>query len=301
MGTSEHLLHPSVHTFVALAECGTLAGAGEAVSRTPSAVSLQIAALETRLGRPLFTRSARGMHLTPAGQLLLRHARSLLAAAHTAQQALQAPALSGDLRFGMPQDFAASKLASTLDRFRRAHPGVSVMAVIERNATIRSLVRRGELDLAILIARSAPARALLSVERESHWYARREFQWSRRQPLPLVLLDGPCVYRDDALQALERGGIPWQVVFSTASVTAMWAAIAAGVGVTARMDLGAPRGASRVDEAFGLPPLGRTVLSVVQPGQGASAPVEALATLVQAAIGGLARARSSPASPGRRR
>jgi hypothetical protein len=85
----------------------------------------------------------------------------------------------------------------------------------------------------------------------------------------------------------------WQVAFSTASVTAMWAAIAAGVGVTARMDLGAPRSASRVDDVFGLPALGRSVLSVVRPGRSSSAPVEALAALVQAALGGYQRSAAA--------
>ena len=284
----DHLLHPSVRTFVALADSGTLAGAAESVNRTPSAVSLQIAALESRLGRQLFSRGARGMKLTPAGQVLLRHARALLEAEQSARHDLSASALSGDVRFGMPQDFASSKLAATLDRFRRAHPGVSVTAVIERNATIRALTRRGELDLAILISRRSPAGSLLSAERASHWYARRGFRWSRPGPLPLVLLDGPCVYRDDALKALDREGIAWKLAFGTASVTAMWAAVAAGVGVTARMDLGAPKTACRVDEAFALPALGSTVLSVVRPATSASESVDALASLVRVALGGMA-------------
>jgi DNA-binding transcriptional LysR family regulator len=281
-----HLVHPSLRAFVALAECGTLAGAGEAVSRTPSAVSLQIAALESRLGRQLFTRGARGMKLSAAGEVLLRHAQALLAAEQAAEADLRATALSGDVRFGMPQDFASSKLATTLGRFRRAHPGVGVTAVIERNSTIGALARRGELDLAILIARRAPARARVSVERPTHWYARRDFDWQRRHPLPLVLLDGPCLYRDDALQALERAGIGWTIAFSTASVTAMWAAVAAGVGVTARMDLGAPRSARQVDTAFGLPALRHTVLSVVRTTTPASDAADALAALVHAALAG---------------
>lgn len=280
-----HLIHPSVRAFVALAESGTLAGAGEAVSRTPSAVSLQIAALESRLGRQLFTRGARGMRLSAAGEVLLRHARTLLAAGQAAEAELRATALSGDVRFGMPQDFASSKLSTTLGRFRRLHPAVGVTAVIERNSTIGALARRGELDLAILISRRAPDKARVAVARPTHWYARRDFDWQRRHPLPLVLLDGPCLYRDDALQALERAGIAWTVAFSTASVTAMWAAVAAGVGVTARMDLGAPRSARQVDAVFGLPALRHTVLSVVR----TSAPVleaaDALAALVRDALG----------------
>ena len=186
----------------------------------------------------------------------------------------------------MPQDFASSKFATTLGRFRRAQPGVGVTAVIERNSTIGSLARRGELDLAILISRQAPARARVSVERPTHWYARRDFEWQRRRPLPLVLLDGACLYRDDALQALERAGIGWSIAFSTASVTAMWAAVAAGVGVTARMDLGAPRSARQVDAAFGLPALRSTLRSVVRTSTPTSEAADALAALVHAALGG---------------
>jgi DNA-binding transcriptional LysR family regulator len=288
-----HLIHPSLRSFVALAQGGTLSSAGETVSRTPSAVSLQIAALEHRLGRKLFVRGARGMRLSDEGQALLRHAKVLLAAAQAAEADLGTKALSGHVRFGMPQDFASSKLASTLQRYRRAHPGVGVTAVIERNATILTLARRGELDLALVISRRAPACATMSVERPSHWYARRGFEWHPPSPLPLVLLDGPCIYRDGALTALESAGIAWTVAFSTASVTAMWAAVAAGVGVTARMDLGAPRTARQVDEDLGLPALRSTVLSVTRPDPRASEPVKALEALVKAALGGLAEGGAS--------
>lgn len=281
----QRLIHPSVRAFVALADSGTLAAAGDTVSRTPSAVSLQIAALERGLGRQLFRRGARGMHLTPAGQVLLRHARALLAAESAAEAELRSAALSGELRFGMPQDFASSRLAQTLNRFKRSHPGVRVTAVIERNGAIKALAREGGLDLAILIARRASAHAVVSVPRASHWYAAGAFDWKRGRPLPLVLLDGPCVYRDDAIKALDRDGVAWDIAFSTASVTAMWAAVAAGVGVTARMDLGAPRSARRVDEAFGLPELPGTVLSMVTPGPAPSEGVVALAALVRGALG----------------
>lgn len=286
----QRLIHQSVRAFVALAQTGTLAGAGDAIGRTASAVSLQIAALERGLGRQLFNRSARGMHLSAAGHVLLRHAEAMLAAEEAAVDELKTAELSGEIRFGMPQDFASSKLAHTLSRFKRAHPGVRVTAVIERNGTVASLARRCELDLALLIGRRATPKAMVSVQRASHWYASADFRRDLARPLPLVLLDGPCVYRDFAIKALERHGIAWDVAFSTASVTAMWAAVAGGVGVTVRMDLGAPRSASRVDEAFALPALPGTVLSVVSPGAAKSECVAALATLVREALGRMATA-----------
>lgn len=279
------LLPTSLRAFVALAETGTLGGAGDAIGRTASAVSLQIATLERELGRKLFDRSARGMLLSEPGRVLLQHAKVLIQTEAQAIAALRAAPLRGELRFGMPQDFASSKLARTLDRFRRDHPGVRVHAFIERNRVISSLARKGELDLALLIARRSAPRALLSQHRRSHWYAGGGFQWKRHRPLPLVLLEEPCVYREDAIDALRREGIAWEVSFSTANVSAMWAAVAAGVGVTARMDLGAPRNAVPVDETLALPALPETVLSLVSPRSVESSCTDALAALVARALG----------------
>lgn len=64
--------------FVAVAESGsvTRAAARCAVSQPP--LTRQIRALEDELHAPLFRRSARGMALTPEGERLLAHARSVL-------------------------------------------------------------------------------------------------------------------------------------------------------------------------------------------------------------------------------
>lgn len=281
----QRLLPISLRAFVALAETETLGAAGDAIGRTASAVSLQISLLERELGRKLFDRSARGMALSQAGGVLLQHAKVLMQVEAQAIAALRDAPLHGELRFGMPQDFASSRLARTLDRFRRDHPGVRVHAFIERNRVVASLARKGELDLALLIARRSASRALLSQQRRSHWYASGSFKWRRNRPLPLVLLEEPCVYREDAIAALERSGTAWEVSFSTANVSAMWAAVAAGVGVTARMDLGAPRNAVPVDETLALPALPETVLSLVSPRSVESSCTDALVALVGKTLG----------------
>lgn len=278
------LTHPSLVAFAALADTGTLVQAGQVVSKSPSAVSLQIAALEQRLGRQLFVRSARGMQLSHAGQVLLAHVKKLLEVEARAITELSGLKLSGDVRFGMPQDFASSRLSETLTNFRRIHSDVRVAAVIERNGVIASLAKRGELDLAMLITRTTPPRAIASMRRASHWYAAPKFEWDPSRPLPLILLEGPCIYREDALRALERNGLRWELAFTTGSVTAMWAAAAAGVGVTVRMDFGAPQGVRSVDKPFCLPKLPSSVVSLVKPGLSSSDAVSALSQLVRDAL-----------------
>lgn len=273
------LVRDSVRTFIALAEGGTLVHAGQVVNKSPSAVSLQIAALEQALGRTLFVRSSRGMQLSDAGQVLLRHARALVAAEAAASAELRALGMTGEVRFGMPQDFAASKLARTVARFRAAHPGVRLTAVIERNSVVGGLARQGQLDLAMLLARRPSAGAVATTRRASHWYAGKAFTWDRRRPLPLAVLDSPCIYREDAIAALDRAGVRWDIAFSTGSVPAMWAAVAGGAGVTVRMDLGAPRAARVVTGDLGLPPLPATSVSLVRCGPRRGEPSDALSAL----------------------
>ncbi len=66
-------------TLVAIAETGNFSAAAEAVFRTPSAVSMQVKRLEELLGRPVFKRDSRSVTLTGDGEMLLVHARRVLA------------------------------------------------------------------------------------------------------------------------------------------------------------------------------------------------------------------------------
>jgi LysR family hca operon transcriptional activator len=71
--------------FVAVAEAGSLTVAAERRLHTAQpSLSRQIRDLEQEVGAPLFTRSVRGIALTPAGQVFLEHARLVLTAADTA-------------------------------------------------------------------------------------------------------------------------------------------------------------------------------------------------------------------------
>lgn len=278
------LLNPSLRAFVALAEQGTLALAGQTTHRSASAVSLQISALEERLGRQLFTRGARGMTLTPAGKLLLQHAHVLLETEHAAMKAIAALGLAGTVRFGMPQDFATSKLTATLSAFRKAHPAVSVAAVVERSSTLSGMVARQEVDLAVLISRKALPHAVFSARKTTCWHAAESFRWRPGAPLPLVLVDSPCIFRDDAVKALERAGIRHEVAFASSNVSGMWAAVQAGVGVTARMGFGAPQGVVDVSAQLAGAKLPSAALSLVRTSSAPNEAVGALARLVAAEL-----------------
>src|SRR3981081_201789 len=69
---------------------GSLSGAAEALSYSQSAVSQQIAALESETGLALLERHPRGVSLTAAGQALVGHADGILARLEAAEQAMAA-------------------------------------------------------------------------------------------------------------------------------------------------------------------------------------------------------------------
>lgn len=278
------LVHQTLRSFVALAEHGTLSAAGADTHRSASAVSLQLAALEAQVGRQLFVRGPRGMTLAPAGVELLAYAQQLLSIEAEARRAIGCVGVYGEVTFGMPQDFAVSMLADTLEQFKSAHPGAKVKALIERNSTVAELMRSGSLDLALLIGRRRHKRALCAVMRPTLWFARPGFSWGPTSPLPLVALERPCLFRDDAVSALERARIPYEVVFATGSVEAMWAAVRAGVGVTARMKLAEMKGVESVGPQLNLPLLPHVSLSLAKTARSDTDAARVLASLVETAL-----------------
>lgn len=222
-----------LRTLVAIGEGGTFARAAERVHRTPAAVSQQMARLQELAGAELFRKSGRALQLTESGELLLSYARRLLALHDEARWALHGRRVAGRVRLGAPQDFADELLPRVLRDFAQAYPAVELEVTVERNRELVRLAGSGRLDVALALsgaARGATPLGRLPVR----WLAAPAFRWSRGEPLPLALLESPCVFRDLAIAALDRRGIRWRIAYVTSSVSGLRAAVRAGLGVTAR-------------------------------------------------------------------
>lgn len=73
--------------------------------------------------------------------------------------------------------------------------------------------------------------------------------------LPLAMLDAPCL-RDIVTAALDKKGMAWRHAFNSASLSAVWAATAAGLGLSVRTPFGLPAHVKPLDaQALGLPAL----------------------------------------------
>lgn len=250
-----------LRSFVQGVELGSFAKAAERLNRSTSAVSAQLKKLEAQAGRPLLRKSGRHMVLTESGELMLGYARRLLELNDEAVAAVRGVALQGRVRLGLQEDFGEHLLPEVLGRFARAHPRVRIEARIARNVELLEGVQRGRLDLALAWDVGGSGSHAERVGRQPvRWIdsANRPLQaWhDHDEPLPLVLLDASCPLRRAVIDALDRAGIAWRIAFSSASLAGTWAAVSAGLGVSARTPLGLPTGlCALTPKQAGLPTL----------------------------------------------
>ncbi len=139
----------------ALAGEGSFGRAADRLGYTQSAVSQQIATLERIVGEKLVERPGgpRPISLTEAGELLLRHAESIVARMQAAQadlHALQAGEV-GTLRVGTFQSAGARLLPAVLRNFTSAWPNIDVVLGELDDDEVEVAIERGELDVGFVV------------------------------------------------------------------------------------------------------------------------------------------------------
>src|SRR6202051_3088025 len=103
-----------LRSFVSVVDAGGFTRASERIHRTQSTVSQQIKRLEDDIGQPLLDRSGKDVTPTEAGERLLSYARRLLSLAEESRDVLAPPGKEGAGGVGIPEDFAAYRLAKLL-------------------------------------------------------------------------------------------------------------------------------------------------------------------------------------------
>lgn len=115
-------------------------------------ISHQVRRLEAELGVTLLERGRGGTTPTPAGRALLDRAERMLAEADAARLDMQAHAgaLTGSVRVGAWHS-AAPDVPGLVREFAERHPGVEILLREDTAAQMLSMVRAGDLDIAVVI------------------------------------------------------------------------------------------------------------------------------------------------------
>ena len=168
-----------------------------------------------------------------------------------------------------------------LSRFKGLYPLVQVELRIDRNAALVAGVESRQLDLAVGLGHVDKPTAQTLGELPLSWIAGRGFAPRADEPLPLVVFEAQCLFRQRAIQALDDAGRPWRIAAVSPSLAGLWGAAIAGLGVTVRGSLGLPQGLRAEPALFGLPPLGTVPVTLHMLRVRRPAIVERLAELVR--------------------
>ena len=139
--------------FCAVVERRSFSQAAERLHVTQPAVSLQVRALEKRLGTQLFDRSGRQVEPTEAGWRLYRGAQRLLALEEQLVSDVAASSegeLEGHLVIGASTGPAAIVLPVLLCEFQKEHPRTRVVLTVSDTQTVVEHVATRELELGIV-------------------------------------------------------------------------------------------------------------------------------------------------------
>jgi len=143
----------ALRVFEAAARRLSFRRAAEELALTPTAVSHQIRLLEDRLGLPLFTRQARRVALTEAGQRLYPVLRDSFDSIGQTLAALRAPSPRLAVTVSATRGFAAQWLLPRLPAFADAHPDID-LHLHASDAPVDLLA--GQVDLALRYGRTPP-------------------------------------------------------------------------------------------------------------------------------------------------
>ncbi|MDE2240813.1 MAG: LysR family transcriptional regulator [Rhodospirillales bacterium] len=234
-----------LRAFIYVAEEQNFTRAGARVGRTQAAISMQMRKLEEMLGKTLLKRGrGEGIELTAHGHYLLKRARELLALNDSIWSAFRVPEVSGTVRLGTPDDYAIHFLPNALRLFAETHPAVEVEVVCMPSSELITRLKAGQLDLSLISegheAKNWPSNRL--IRGPLAWITSTRFSPHKLSPLPLALAEHDCVWRRDALRALDKTALPYRIAYVAASATGSMVPVLAGLAVTCGIPRNLPEG-----------------------------------------------------------
>ncbi|WP_406624827.1 LysR family transcriptional regulator [Acidovorax sp. SDU_ACID1] len=189
----------SLQLFVAVCELGSIGRAAEREFIAASAVSKRLSDLEAAVDTALLYRHSRGVTLTPAGESLLHHARTVLFGLERMQGELSeyAEGVRGHVRMHANISAIVQFLPEDLGAFARAHSQIKIDLQEHLSPDVLHAVREGAADLGLC---NVPATA--EGELQSRPY--------RTDRLVLVVPQGHALQAREAVQFDEV--LDWDIV-----------------------------------------------------------------------------------------
>jgi len=234
----------SLQLFVAVCELGSIGRAAEREFIAASAVSKRLSDLEAAVDTALLYRHSRGVTLTPAGESLLHHARTVLFGLERMQGELSeyADGVRGHVRMHANISAIVQFLPEDLGAFARAHSQIKIDLQEHLSPDVLGAVREGAADLGICSVpatvegelQSRPYRSdhLVLVVPQTHALsARAAIHFEEVLQYDIVGLHAGSSISLAMRQAAAQAGLPLRQRIQVTSLDAMCRMIDNGLGV----------------------------------------------------------------------
>lgn len=248
--TPSQLTLRQLQYFLALAKTKQISKAALRCNVSQSSVTIALKNLETTLGTPLYTRHAKGVHLTEAGERLLHHARDVLNGVQRAIDDLQTTPspMEQQLTIGLTETISVYLAPSMLFAVQERFPGLKLQLIERSRPEIEDLLLQGALDLAILLVSNltpdgrlkyhtmlqSPRRLWTHPDHELQQQAQVDLQAVARYDYILLDMDE---HTDTMARIWQRHQVTPRVVFQSQSPEAIRSMVAFQQGVTILSDL----------------------------------------------------------------
>lgn len=279
----------TLRSFVAVADYGGVTKAAGFLHLTQSAVSMQLKRLEELLGLELLDRSGRTIALTAAGEQLLTYARRMVALNDEVIARLTDQAFEGEIVLGVPHDIVYPAIPRVMQRFNTAFPRVKVQLISSYSVQLKHAFGRGECDLILTTEPRGAEGAETIAELPLNWMGARGGSSWRQRPLRLAF-GRHCMFRPEAIEALNRAGIDWELAVESESDRTIEATVSADLAITAMLEGSEPPHLEQIDAGGALPLLPAHRINLYMRDRAADPLVAELAALIRSTIQGYAGA-----------
>jgi len=224
---------PDCRAVVALADERSFGRAAASLGISQPALSRRVAALERRMGGPLFAREPRGVTLTAAGSVLEAHARRVLAEAEAAVAATRRAALgeTGELRIGVGLAVLLAGLPAVVAAYRRRYPEVrSTVRDLSTAAQVAAL-EAGELDVGFVRMPAGRLAAERVMTDRLALVSRADARRGADMPFLVLSREVSPTFHDHVLATCRAAGIVPRRVQEAGDLLTLLTLAQAGVGV----------------------------------------------------------------------
>lgn len=236
-----------LRVFITVARLKSFTKAGEALKVRQPSVTLLVRSLQRELGAKLFERLGNKVHLTPAGEELLRRTEEIVTKVDILKDALDEiqGLKKGKLSVGGCAIAGDSFLPAAVQTFKKNNPGVNVTLRIERSHVLEKQLLDGVLDVTVMglfpnspLLVSEPYREedIVAIASPKHPLAKRRFvplKLLAKEPLITHERDG--FLRDTVEQRFTEKGLPFspalEINHNGGSKDAIKRAVASGYGI----------------------------------------------------------------------